>query len=591
MAGEVIKELVIRLGYEVDESGAEKFEQGSKEAEKAAEDLGGAVDRTGVKTVALGNILAKGAEALAGMAVEALKTAAAFAVDLVTGFASAGDEVAKTARQTDTNAQSFQRLRFAAERSRVSASSLDRSMRTLLVGLSDVREKGTGPAAEALDLLGLSLDDIPTDDAEGALGIIGDALRDLEDPADRAAAAAKLFGARAGVELKLLLDEGSEGIRDLGDQAERLGGVLDDDALTAAENLTDGFTNLQTALGGAKNQIGAALAPAVLDLTDRLTELLEENEDLIQQDIPRIFESLAEVIPPVVEFSADLLESVSYLIKEYKSFRGESEEASRATSFLGKNIQMLTNPIGVVADLIDKLLKKLDDLADRVDVIGRARDRLRGALGLAPDTETTSTRVSARDIAESVRTGRSQEQIAQERIGAARQAEQIAAQDKDAEARRREEFARQERQQRAEQLRTTASEGPVATATKRTGGGRRRGRRRATAAAAEPAARDPSLLEILGGEDPVASVLGGGASGGATAARAGGGSDPLAGTTINRIDASYNAPVTVTISLNAADLERVAGQGGADGLARVLEDRLSEANRRAFDHYRQAVKP
>ena len=319
-----IAELLVEIGVSVEGAKAaqeqiEDLGDTAKESGKKAEsDLGGGLDKAGVKTVAFGNLIADGAQALARLAAQAIRAAAAFTVELVTGFASAGDEIAKTSRQIGVGAEDLQRLRFAAERSGVGAAQLQAGLKKLQVGLVEAREKGTGPTSEGLELLGVSLADLPTDDTEAALGVLADAFSGLENETERTAIASRIFGEDAGPALKTLLDEGSEGIEELGDRAADLGGVLGEDALGSAEALTDSFTDLQTLFEGVKNQIGAELAPTITDLVGRITDFVQENDDLIKQDIPKLFESLAEIIPPLLKFTADLVDGVAFLVTEFQ---------------------------------------------------------------------------------------------------------------------------------------------------------------------------------------------------------------------------------------------------------------------------------
>jgi TP901 family phage tail tape measure protein len=422
-----IAELLVKIGVSVD--GAKRAEQqiadlgktGKTTGQTMQRDLAGGIDQAGVRTVALGNLVAQGATALAGLAVQAIRTGAAFAVDLVKGFASAGDEIAKTARQLGVGAESLQRLRFAAERSGVSTAALERSFRTLQTGLIDARERGVGPAVDGLELLGLTIEDVPVDDAEAAFGVIADALRDVESEAERSSIAADLFGQRAGIELKSLLAEGSEGIDALGDRAEALGGVLGEDTLTSAEQLTDAFTDLQTLFEGVKNTIGAALAPTVTDLVNRLTEFVRTNDDLITQDIPKLFDALAKIIPPVVEFAAQLVDGVAFLVTEFQRFNREAEDGIGSAKVLRDVFATLAAPIRTIVDLIGQAIGALDRLADRVNVLGSARDRIQSAFGIQAQTgafatdQITNQRVSATDVLTGARRGVSAESVAAER--------------------------------------------------------------------------------------------------------------------------------------------------------------------------------
>ena len=501
-----IAELLVEIGVSVE--GAKKAEkqledlgkEGRDAGKSLQNDLGGGADAAGIKAVALGNLVAQGVTALAGLALQAIKTGAAFAIDLVTGFAAAGDEIAKTSKQLGVGAESLQRLNFAAERSGVSAASLNRSIRTLQTGLIDAREKGVGPAADGLALLGLSLDDIPVDDAEAAFGVIADALNDIESEAERSSIAADLFGQRAGIELKSLLVEGSEGIRELGDRAEELGGILGEDALGSAEQLTDSFTDLQTLFDGVKNQIGAELAPVIKDLVEQFTDFIAQNQNLIRQDIPKIFEALAKVLPVVAEFTASIIEGYSLLIEDFEKFNSEASEQENQLNSLVTIFKALQQPIQTVVDLIFRASSAIGQLADKVDVLGKARTKIRDAFGLAdrsspfftdkklrPGEEGERIQLVSRDLTDAEAAAINEENI--QRALEAEAAEEAAI------------FEAQQQANRAGLERARARDANDAR-TKRQSRGRGRGRRRAQAAATD-------VVSDVTFEDVLRGVIGG----------------------------------------------------------------------------------
>src|SRR5690606_10754870 len=97
------------------------------------------------------------------------------------------------------------------------------SLSKLQLQLNEVATKGTGPAAESLDALG-----IKATHAAGALRPTEQVLRDVVatlsglDDAEQKAELVKLFGER-GAELAPLLSRGSSGIRAMATELEAMG--------------------------------------------------------------------------------------------------------------------------------------------------------------------------------------------------------------------------------------------------------------------------------------------------------------------------------------------------------------------------------
>lgn len=96
----IIKELLARLGFEVDDKGLKEFNQ------------------------VLGEV-AKGMAAVVGAGVAVAGTLGAVAV----ATANAGDQAAKGAQRTGTTVEEYQRLSFAAEKAGVSQQQLEASLK------------------------------------------------------------------------------------------------------------------------------------------------------------------------------------------------------------------------------------------------------------------------------------------------------------------------------------------------------------------------------------------------------------------------------------------------------------------------------
>lgn len=244
----IIAELAIALGYEVDESGLDDAEKKAREsAKKIQEAWSGVADKIASK--------------LQG-ALVAITGAGAGITKLVTDATEAAERVAKLAARSETATREFQRLTFAFERSAdLGADALADSLKSLDKALVEAG-KGAGPAAESLRTLGLSasaLVDLPT---EAKLGAIADAMAALESPTTRTKVAMDLFGG-SGDKIVPLLAEGSAGLRAYGDEAERLGVVLSDEAIAESERFNDTIDATKDRLLAAGKAIAIDLAPKV----------------------------------------------------------------------------------------------------------------------------------------------------------------------------------------------------------------------------------------------------------------------------------------------------------------------------------------
>lgn len=623
---DVVRELIVKLGVDADTSGLRDFAK--------------AEEKVSAKTIALGNVIADGVKALARMAVAAAKAGLAFARDLVFGMAEAGDEIAKTAKKMGVGVEELQRLRFAAERSGASNQVLTVGLKNLQKGLDDARTKGTGPFVEGLDALGLSLDSLQGLNAEERIGVLGDALANVGDDAERTALAMKLFGSRAGAELVPLLAEGTAGIKALGDEAESLGVVMGEDATSQAEAFQDSMTNFQAILTGIKQSIGTELLPIFEKMIKAVGAWIKENRELIKTRVKQFVKGLIEagkVLGRVLKQIFDVVSSVVDALGGLESTLQIAAVAFTAAKVaaggllgvfgliltaafaLGRKIGETMEGIGrsvrkTVGTLREELAKVQGEIDDTKDELTKRREQLRreneqatkrreggfaGTTFLAGEGQLTAEGERLRQ--EIGKAGDAQ--IAAAKAAAAKEARKTGADVGDAQSRavravnqRIERNRARAEKAAAEAFAATGSleaaraagqeflEGAIAPSRKPKGGGGGGGGRR------KPKENEGAGGPGLTADDLVAQAVNEGASASGLRA-AGGGAAPLAGAVINRIDARFMPDIDVSISLPAQSLEGLPPEMQARVVGDAVRDVIDRQFRTAFDHYTEAVQP
>lgn len=612
---DVIAELVGRLGYQVDDKGLKQFDEGLGKAEKSAGRFEGSI--------------AKGAKAVAALGVAAAAAAAAGLAKLVVQVAEAGDEIGDTATNLKIGTTELQRLRFAADKFGGSAASLDKAIIKLNSGLVDAASKGAGPTHDALKLLGVDIRQLEGLSTEERFGVIADAMAGIEDGAIKTALAAKLFGKSAGPELVGFLDAGSAGIEGMGDRLEDLGGVMSEDAIEASGKFDDALKDLKAAAFGAGAQLVQGLTPAVTDGVESFSAWIAENDEFIRQDLPAVLTAIAEATVAVVGFFAEAIAQVDDFATEIQHL-GEDiyAEYGPAIDFVIDTGKTLAGIWVDIASAIGKGILKLLEFAGVIDDVEDTVFSIKVGLGIA-DEPTATARGTAGIPGEQGDAGRARAAAATAEREAAEAS--LAAQKESLRA--AESLLRQQQRTRTRGLTLADIEGK---GKKGRGGGkgskgpsdadlralaeakfgaqlddlaRRSGatpQARAAAAlaagqalqqgAAEKVALEAGVgqIESLTGEDLGAVGLGGDIAsalfGERLGGQAGGGDSPTAGAKFVQIDASFNAPTTIEINLPEGAL---AGMSPHE-IAQVVEDRIGEAlderNRRAFDHFSQAVR-
>lgn len=243
---------------------------------------------------------------MAGYAISAAATAAAAPlVASVKVFSSAGDAVAKAAKRTGLSTEAMSELGFAAEQSGTNVEGLEKGLRAMQKNVTDAAA-GTGEAADALKLLGLSANTLLSLSPEEMFMAIAAEIGKIEDPTRRAAAAMDIFGARIGTGLLPLMAEGEAGIAALRKQARDFGISVGSKDAKSAEELNDAMNLAQRSVRGLMMQIGKALAPAVTDLSTRFAGVVATAGRWIEQNRGAIVVA-AKVIAVVGAVGATLI--------------------------------------------------------------------------------------------------------------------------------------------------------------------------------------------------------------------------------------------------------------------------------------------
>lgn len=148
------------------------------------------------------------------------------------GLANA-DAAAKAADKLGINAQEYQRLAYAARLSGATMSQVEMALRTMQ------RELVSG--SKHVAALGLDLGQLRAMRPEDQFNAIANAIAAIQDPAERSFYAMRMFGERSGVELLDMVKD----LRALREEADRVGAVLEDSALKAAERFNDMLERLR----------------------------------------------------------------------------------------------------------------------------------------------------------------------------------------------------------------------------------------------------------------------------------------------------------------------------------------------------------
>jgi hypothetical protein len=206
---------------------------------------------------------------------------ASISVGAIKGAIELNSQMGKLARTVGLTAEAFQEYQFAAQRAGI-AESLFTSSMTAFVKRVGEAQVGMGPLVSGLKNLNAELLNNITGakNQEEAFGILADAIKNASSATEAAAIANAAFG-RSGIKMVEMLRGGASGLREMQAEAQRLGLVMNDDLVEAAEALDNSIGDFTKKMQVAFSTVILSAAVNVQTFaTDLMT--LVENSEIVQ---------------------------------------------------------------------------------------------------------------------------------------------------------------------------------------------------------------------------------------------------------------------------------------------------------------------
>lgn len=344
----------------------EKAEKSTDNMADEVKQLGKNADDAGDKTLSLGDMIKANliSEAIIG-GVKALGSAMVSlgqgVADAVMNTADYAGDLDDMSQRTGVAAEELQKYSYAAKLSGMETSTLEKAMIKSQKSFADAKEGSKG-LNEAYERLGININDI------GSSGEAFDAtiaaLAGIEDETTRNALANDIFG-KSYAEMAPLLNQGAEGIAKLKQEAVDLGAVMSDESIANGAALGDSIDQLKTAASGAANSVISLLLPGLQSLAESGSEYMAKFSTEIQSadgDVGKIGEAIGNTLSDVV---VEIAERLPQVIEGAKSL---------ITSFadgIKENLpQIIETGTEIVMDLITGLIEALPDIIQSgLDVI------------------------------------------------------------------------------------------------------------------------------------------------------------------------------------------------------------------------------
>src|SRR6056297_1221664 len=267
----------------VGEAGRRGFGRLSREMEAANRRLSGFTRRLRVEMAA------------------AVAAATAAGAALIRSGLQTVDAQAKLAQSLGTTVASIQTLERAGELAGVSMSGIEQATKDLTRRLSQAAAGG-GPAADALDRLGLSVQGLMAMPLDQRVGAINAAIEEFVPAAERAAVAGQLFGEEGSIAMSRI-DTATlrQATKDLVD----FGVVVSEQDAEQIERTNDALSRLGLVWRGLANQLAVAAAPALESVAESMAQVASRTGPL-GRAIVSLFENLGRLTTYAATFAAFL---------------------------------------------------------------------------------------------------------------------------------------------------------------------------------------------------------------------------------------------------------------------------------------------
>lgn len=218
---------------------------------------------------------------------------------MVKKTAEFGDVMSKTIQKVGFSSAAYQEYAYAAKLCGMSTEEFNSNIGFLTKNMGQLRA-GTGPLVAGISKISPVLADQlkHTKTNEEAFELLIKAIQKVEDPVKKAYIAQQAFG-RGGQSMVLLANQGADGIAKLRKEAQDLGIVMEDSALTGSESFLDSLERLKTAGQGLAQTITSKLLPIFEPIIEKMTKWVVANRDLIATKIGSFIEKIGEAISKI----------------------------------------------------------------------------------------------------------------------------------------------------------------------------------------------------------------------------------------------------------------------------------------------------
>jgi len=260
--------------------------------------------------------------------------------DLTLQQAANADTLLTDSMVTGLGTDTLQTLQYAENLIDVSADTITGSLTKLTNAIYDA-SNGNEKLAETFDFLGVA-----TTNADGSLRSaeevfydVIDSLGEVQNQTERDAIAMDLMG-KSAQDLNPLILQGSKALRELADEAEATGYVLDESQIKKLGEVDDAYQRMQLQIEATKNLLAVEFAPASKSAMETFGNVVQKAGQILVDT--HIIENLGAVV-----------QGVAGIVDAVTSFTGKIPGWLNPIQNLSNEMRMLATVAATVADAVN----------------------------------------------------------------------------------------------------------------------------------------------------------------------------------------------------------------------------------------------
>lgn len=234
------------------------------------------------------------------------------------------DEMITESMVTGLSTQTIQQFKYAENLIDVSYQTITSSLTKLTRSMASARD-GNAATADTFKALGVSITDASGNlrSSEDVFYDVVDALGNVGNATERDALAMEILG-KSAQDLNPLIIQGSDALRELGEEAEKTGYVLDESQIKKLGEVDDAYQRSQLQIEALKKELAADFAPASREAMELFVKAVKWASEMLHDSgiitgLASILESIGGIIETTVHLITDVLPGTSQGINQFKN--------------------------------------------------------------------------------------------------------------------------------------------------------------------------------------------------------------------------------------------------------------------------------